>query len=172
MEKETAMGSEMKNIDETDDMENGGHEESRLSNMKGIIVKGGAVLAIIALVIVLFTTLSTRKSRARFVLSDREIVKLDEDIESKTVYQTGDTVYFLVNRLNGNILNADRFIMEIGREEDGKYGGFKSISYDISKEFVKLRASIPSDYFSAEGKYIIKTYLDGKLITTNEITIK
>ena len=95
-----------------------------------------------------------------------------EDVQSKTAYELGSKIHFLINRRNGKSLNANHFVIEIGREEGGKYGNFKQISFEIEKDFSKVSAYIPVDYFTRKGKYMVKSYLDGKPVISEEIKVQ
>jgi hypothetical protein len=141
-------------------------------DMKGMVVKGGIALAAIALVILLLVMVSSTKSRARFILSDHELQDVTQEVQSQTIYEPGSKIHFLINRRNGKSLNASHFVMEIGREDGGKYGSFKQISYEIDKEFTKVSAYIPADYFTRKGNYMVKSYLDGKPVISEEIKVQ
>ena len=144
----------------------------RFSDMKGMAFKGGIALAAVILVVVLLMMVSSTRSRARFILTDHEIQDINEDIASKTVYDAGSKIHFLINRRNGKSLNASHFVIEIGREDGGKFGSFKQISFEIDKDFTKVSAYIPVDYFTRKGKYMVKSYLDGKPVISEEIKVQ
>jgi hypothetical protein len=147
-------------------------KSSRFGDMKGMALKGGVVLAAVTLVIILLVMVSSSRSRARFVLTDHEIQNVGEDVQSKTNYDLGSKIHFLINRRNGKSLNANHFVIEIGREDGGKFGSFKQISFEIDKDFAKVSAYIPVDYFTRKGKYMVKSYLDGKPVISEEIMVQ
>jgi hypothetical protein len=144
----------------------------RFGDTKGLALKGGIVLAAVVLVVILLVMVSSSRSKARFILSANEIQDVTADVQSKTVYDAGSKIYFLINRRNGKPLNASHFVIEISREDSGKFGGLKQISFEIDKDFAKVSAYIPVDYFTRTGKYLVKSFLDGKPVTSDEIKVQ
>jgi len=169
------MVSSRNNHEEPDDVspvEKKRPRSPRLGDFKGTAVKGGVILAGIVLVVALFFMVSSTRSRARFVLSDHEIQDLSADLVSQKAFSAGSKVFFLMNKRNGNKLNASHFVMEISREDGGKYVGARQISFEIDKDFPKISSYIPVDYFGRKGKYMVKSFLDGKPVSTEEIQVE
>ncbi len=163
------------NHEEMDDMSPVEKKRLRLprpGEIKGVALKGGVVMAGLVLVVALFFMVSSTRSKARFVLSDHEIEELDADLVSKKTFTTRSKVFFLINRRNGKNLNASHFVMEISREENGKYVEARQISFEIDRDFPKISTYIPVDYFSRQGKYMVKSFLDGKPVSSEEIQIE
>ncbi len=148
------------------------HKTPLFGETKGRIIKGGIVLAAVVLVVVLLMMVTSSRSKARFVLSASEIQEVSADVQSQTTYDVGSKIFFLVNKRNGKSLNASHFVIEISREDGGKPGAQKQISYEIDKEFGKVSAYIPVEYFSRPGKYRVKSFLDGKPVTSDEVDIR
>ena len=132
-----------------------------------LVVKIGLVAAIFIVVFYLIY-FTVQYGRANFILSNQEIASdNDRQVES---YKVGDKIYFFINR-NNTDLEANLFVMEIEFYEGNEYKHYKQISYEIDKNFPKISAYIPIEYFSRSGKYRIKASLDGKLVATNKIEV-
>lgn len=132
-----------------------------------LVVKIGLVAAIFIVVFYLIY-FTVQYGRANFILSNQEIAS-DDDRQVDS-YKVGEKIYFFINR-NNTDLEANLFVMEIEFYEGNEYKHYKQISYEIDKNFPKISAYIPTEYFSRSGKYRIKASLDGKLVATNKIEV-
>ena len=132
-----------------------------------LIFKGVPIAAVF--VVVFFLIYKTTKiGKANFVLSNQEITS--EDADMVTQYKPGDKIYFFINK-NFKKLDASLFIIEIEYNADGEYRHYKQISYEIDKEYPKLSAYMPVEYFQRAGKYRVKASLDGEVAVTNLIEV-
>lgn len=142
-------------------------------DIKSVGIKGGAALAVIILIIAVYMVMmSSARGKVRFVLADHEIQDVSQDVESQKVFPEGSKVFFLVNKRSGSDLGAGHFVIEIARDEGGKFTGAKQISFEIDKDFAKLSSYIPVDYFRKKGKFSIKAFLDGKPVSSQEIEVE
>ena len=103
-----------------------------------------------------------------FVLANNEIVS--EDMKPDTTFAVQDKIYFFIKR-PGTSINADLFVLEIGRIEGDKYSHNMQISYELGKNCSHLSAYIPQVYTRTPGVYRITALLDGKKIAVKDITI-
>ncbi len=132
-----------------------------------LFVKIGLVAAIFIVVFYLIY-FTVQYGKANFILSSQEITSdADPQVES---YKVGDKIYFFLNR-NNTDLESNLFVIEIEFYEGNDYKHYKQISYETDKNYPKISAYIPTEYFSRDGKYRIKASLDGKLVATNKIEV-
>ncbi|MCP4134367.1 MAG: hypothetical protein GY754_25560 [bacterium] len=135
----------------------------------GIIVKLLIIAVIIAGGVYAYIYFQAEAGKANLLLSDNEIESADSAV-SIVRFKVNNKVYFLINR-NTGVLGAQTAVLEIEKSKDNAYEAYKKISYEIDKQFAKLSAYIPAEYFSIPGKYKIKTKLDNVEIASQEITI-
>lgn len=135
----------------------------------GILIKVSLVVAVFFVVFYLIY-FSTRYGKAKFVLSDNEIAAVVSDTAQQQAFKTNSRLYFYIEKENKN-LESNLFVLQIEFFEDNSYRHYKQISYEVEKNFPKLSAYIPEEYFKREGKYRIKASLDSKIVDIREIQL-
>lgn len=135
----------------------------------GIVIKVSLIVVIFFVVFYLIY-FSTRYGKAKFVLSDNEIVTVVSDIAQEQTFRTNNRLYFYIEKENKN-LESNLFVLQIEFFENNSYRHYKQISYEVEKDFPKLSAYIPEEYFKREGKYRIKASLDSKIVDIREIQL-
>ncbi len=135
----------------------------------GIAIKVSLVVVIFFVVFYLIY-FSTRYGKAKFVLSDNEIIKVVPVTTQERTFKTDSRLYFYIEKDNKN-LESNLFVLQIEFFENNSYRHYKQISYEVEKDFPKLSAYIPEEYFKREGKYRIKASLDSKIVDIREIQI-
>lgn len=155
------------------EMSEGNFITSFFSRDKGVVRLGIKIGLILLIFFVIFYLLyfATRYGQARFILSNHEILTAEEEASgSHLVFNPSDKVFFYIGREGKNV-ESDLVVVEIEVSEGGGYKHYKQISYEVEKIFPKLSGYIPGEYFSRSGKYRIKALLDGKIVSTKDITI-
>ncbi len=154
--------------DETKDNERGnnGEDNSRI-NIKGLLFK---ILFVIIIFAAAFSLLYyyTQYGKVIFVLAKNETIP--ENMESVNTFTVKDKIFFLIKKPD-KPLNADLFVLEIGRLEENSYSNNMQISYELGKDFTHLSAYIPQVYTRNPGVYRIKALLDGKNVAVKDITV-
>lgn len=135
-------------------------------NIKLIIKIALVVLIFVVVFYIIYYTVNY--SGANFILSNQEIGSAGD--KTVKIYKPGEKIYFFISR-RGQNLDAGLFIIEIDYFENEAYQRYKQISYELDKNFVKLNASIPTEYFLRQGKYQVKASLDGKIVSTRKIEV-
>ena len=152
------------------------NEEPESSDTKKSSVKTLLKIVLIIAVIALgfyFIYFKATSSRALFLVSNSEITSKDDVSKQNLIFKPTDKVFFLISRKGDEYkLEADLIVIEIEYFDKNAYSKYKKLSYEIGKEFQKLSAYIPSEYFTRSGKYKIKASLDGKLIEEREIQVE
>ncbi|GEM_PF-409696 len=113
---------------------------------------------------------STRYGKATLILSNREITSVDQSIEPERAFPVRSRIHFYVERENRR-LESTLFVIAIEYFEKNAYKHYKQITYEIDKDFPKVSASIPEEYFTRAGKYRIKAMLDSKVVDMKEIEV-
>ena len=144
-----------------------------LKNRKwfGPAIKIALVLSIFIVVFYL-VYFATKYGKAALYLSNVEINSVPDDGGDKDLnFKLNDKIYFYVER-EGKNLESDLIVLDVEFFDKGSYRKFKQISYEIDKNFPKLGAYIPREYFAKSGKYRIKMSLDGKMADQKEFQIQ
>ena len=137
-------------------------------NAKGKMYLGiAAAIVLIALAGYIYYTADSHK--ARFVISTAEISTPDDVTEEITI-RAGDKVYFWFGRKR-ELIDVTSVRVTIERA-DGKDGSKSfGVTYDIAKDFARLSAYLPGEYFSAPGRYNLTGYMDNDSIATCSVTV-
>jgi hypothetical protein len=135
----------------------------------GIVIKV-SLIVIIFLVVFYLIYFSTRYGKAKFVLSDSEITKVITEATGELRFKTNSRIYFYIEKENKN-LESNLVVLQIEFFEKNSYKHYKQISYEVAKDFPKLSAYIPEEYFKRAGKYRIKASLDSKIIDIKDIQL-
>lgn len=133
--------------------------------LKKILIGGIAVLLVSA-AIYLFYSINSHK--AIFVISGTEIGMADDGFNEVTIRQ-GGRVYFWFGRKK-TLLDATSVRMTIAPMESGDNQTF-DITYGTAKDFAKISSFIPGDYFTRQGKYKIRGYMDGDEVNVCDVTV-
>ena len=108
--------------------------------------------------------------KANLIISNQEITSNDQSSVSK--FSNNDKVYFFVDRIMKSKLDCDTVTIALYYFENDSYTQYKQITFEVDKDFPKLSAYIPEEYFKRHGQYQIKVLLDGKVVATKEFTIE
>jgi len=133
------------------------------------VVRIGIIAAVIgiAVFLILFNTMS---GDIVLLLSPQEVTS-DNDAEDSVSFKSNSKLYFFIAPKSGNI-SSDRVILEIHFEKKGQFFHYKQISYEIDKNFKKLRSFIPEDYFMRPGKYRIDVFFDNNRKISREFVVE
>ncbi len=104
--------------------------------------------------------------KANLIISNQEITSNDQSSVSK--FSNNDKVYFFVDRIMKSKLDCDTVTIALYYFENDSYTQYKQITFEVDKDFPKLSAYIPEEYFKRHGQYQIKVLLDGKVVATKE----
>ncbi len=142
-------------------------DETRKRGSLKFILKVGLVVAIFGVVFYLIY-FTVQYGKATFILSNQEITSGDDS--QVTRFEVNDKIFFFISR-HSTDLDSNLFIIEIEYNDGENYRHYKKISYEVEKDFPKISAYIPSEYFRRSGKYRIKASLDGKIVAIHDIEV-
>ncbi len=154
---------------ESDSMTEDSEETTRGRKWIGIVIKVSLII-VIFLVVFYLIYFSTRYGKAKFALSDSEIIKVVTETTGELRFKTNSRIYFYIEKENKN-LESNLVVLQIEFFENNSYKHYKQISYEVEKDFPKLSAYIPEEYFKRAGRYRIKASLDSKIVDIKDIEL-
>ncbi|MFC1670181.1 hypothetical protein ACFL20_07280 [Spirochaetota bacterium] len=168
------MNTDNGDINTEEELENNMAEEAEAnltqpSNIKNIF----KILLIVVIIMAgfYFIYFKATSGRAEFYISDKEITVTGDAHSGPHSFIAKSRIYFHVSRSGGKKLNADIIVLEINKFKENSFKKYKKLSFEVARDFGKLAAYIPKEYFSAAGKYKIKATIDGLLVKEIDLTI-